>query len=52
VHAKLFVFEDKEVYALESKLQILDSKILPLCKALEEVKKYRLAFQKICKWWL
>ncbi len=47
VHAKLFAFEEKEVYALESQLQILDSKILPLRKALEEVKKYQLAFQKL-----
>jgi hypothetical protein len=42
----LLTFEKKEVYALKSKLQILDSKIQPLQKALEEAKKYQLAFQK------
>jgi len=44
---KLLAFEEKEVHAFESKLQILDSKILPLHKALEDVKKYGLTFQKI-----
>jgi hypothetical protein len=47
VQAKLLAIEEKEVYALESKLQILDSKILALCKALKDAKKYRLAFQKL-----
>ncbi len=47
VQSKLLTFEEKEVHAFESKLQILDSKILPLHKALEDAKKYGLTFQKL-----
>lgn len=46
MHAKLHAFEDKEACALEPKSKNFHSKIVPLSKALEESKKYRLPLQK------